>query len=332
VVGHGASWLGVSRSGAARQARCVRAWQCRTLLWKARQARQGQSGPVSTRLVPGWRGKAGLGRLGAAGHGAALTGAVLQGRQGRAWRCATWQSLAVSGADWRGAARLARCVKARLCLAQFGMARSCKAGLSGALQGRLVEWRRREWRRHFFHPSVKEMRILATIKSRDGYAGLLAAMRMRAAALDASREEVSEIAGLPARYAGKLLSLVPLKRFGALSLGPMLGALGAMLVLVEDEEMVARLSRQITPRAIKAPDANDAILTKKRRKKRHYLKGSSDWGRMMRARALLKLTYRERRRIARAAARARWRNRKPGGSGQGKGAGTQPCQIPAPSP
>src|SRR5262249_36168940 len=108
-------------------------------------------------------------------------------------------------------------------------------------------------------PSVKEMKVLATIKSRDGYAGLLAAMRARAATLDLSREELSEISGLPARYAAKLLTLIPMKRFGATSLGPMLGALGAMLVLVEDEEMIARLGKRIAPRAVKAPDTGDAI-------------------------------------------------------------------------
>src|SRR5262249_28865504 len=176
------------------------------------------------------------------------------------------------------------------------------------------------------------MKPLATIRSADGYAGLLAALRARAQALGASREELSEIAGLPARYANKLLALIPMKRFGATSLGPMLGALGAMLVLVEDEEMIARLGKRIAPRAVKPADTGDAIPAKKVRRKRHHLKGASDWGRMMRARQLLGQTYRERRRLAKNAIRARWRNRKPGGAGQGKGAGTQPRQVPAPSP
>ena len=162
------------------------------------------------------------------------------------------------------------------------------------------------------------MKALATIRSADGYAGLLAALRARAQALGVSRDQLSDIAGLPARYAGNLLALMPTKRFGATSLGPMLGALGTMLVLVEDEEMIARLSKRIGPRAVKAADAGVPMLAKKPRRKRHHLKGASDWGRMMRARQILGQTYRGRRRIARAAARARWRK---------KGAGTG--QVPA---
>jgi hypothetical protein len=68
------------------------------------------------------------------------------------------------------------------------------------------------------------------------YDGLVAAIRMRVEELQISRETINEVAGLPAGYSGKILGLKQRRRLGMISLGPILGALGIKLVVVEDEQ------------------------------------------------------------------------------------------------
>jgi hypothetical protein len=86
---------------------------------------------------------------------------------------------------------------------------------------------------------------LATIRD---YSDLVAALRARANALDVSRGTIDEVAGLPSGYAGKLLALVPSKTLGRVSLGPVLGALGVMLVLVEDAAALDRVRDRLVKR------------------------------------------------------------------------------------
>ncbi|MFZ0147400.1 MAG: hypothetical protein WAM72_03470 [Xanthobacteraceae bacterium] len=93
-------------------------------------------------------------------------------------------------------------------------------------------------------------RELAVVSFQNGYAGLIEAMRNRAAArrIAISSENFAQLCGLPSYYAVKLLSVNPVRRIGALSLGPMLGALGLKLIVAEDEEAVARFTSRLPVR------------------------------------------------------------------------------------
>jgi hypothetical protein len=68
------------------------------------------------------------------------------------------------------------------------------------------------------------------------YNGLIAAIRNRADELQVAGETIDEVAGLPARYSAKLLGPNQVRRIGAVSLGPLLGALALKLIIVEDED------------------------------------------------------------------------------------------------
>ena len=80
------------------------------------------------------------------------------------------------------------------------------------------------------------------------YNELINALRLRAAELNLSGEQCDSLSGLPARYAQKLLGPQQIRRLGAISLGPFLGALAVRGVLVEDKAAVEKLLRQTTPR------------------------------------------------------------------------------------
>jgi len=143
---------------------------------------------------------------------------------------------------------------------------------------------------------------LAIIHSHEGYDGLQAALRARWKALGIAGETMDEVSGLTARYASKLLSPAPPKHMGSTSLGPVLGCLGCMLVLVEDEEMMARIVGRL-------PDRKSTSATKptrKRRRKRSKLRGNSEWGRAMAARRMIVMSPRKRKEQARKAIAIRW--------------------------
>jgi hypothetical protein len=78
------------------------------------------------------------------------------------------------------------------------------------------------------------------ITFRTGYAGMIEAFRARAneRRIAITAAAVAATAGLPAYYIPKLLtpSKNPTRRIGMISLGPLLGVLGAKLVLVPDPE------------------------------------------------------------------------------------------------
>ena len=63
-----------------------------------------------------------------------------------------------------------------------------------------------------------------------------------------SSENFAQVCGLPSYYPVKLLAVRPVRRMGALSLGPMLGALGMKLIAVEDPEAVARFTSRLPAR------------------------------------------------------------------------------------
>jgi hypothetical protein len=57
------------------------------------------------------------------------------------------------------------------------------------------------------------------------YDQMITVLRQRAADLNLSGETIDEISGLPSRYAAKLLGPQKIRKLGAVSLGPFLGAL-----------------------------------------------------------------------------------------------------------
>ena len=80
------------------------------------------------------------------------------------------------------------------------------------------------------------------------YNELINALRLCAAELNLSGEAIDAVSGLPSRYAGKLLGPNQVRRLGAISLGPFLGALAVRGLLVEDSVALEKLRRQTTPR------------------------------------------------------------------------------------
>lgn len=88
-------------------------------------------------------------------------------------------------------------------------------------------------------------RTIATCTDMDG---LLAAFRARAEALNVSRATIDDVSGLQSGYTGKLLANPPIKNVGAMSLGPLLGALGLAIVLVEDADQMRRIKSRMSER------------------------------------------------------------------------------------
>jgi len=95
-------------------------------------------------------------------------------------------------------------------------------------------------------------RELAQITYETGYVGLIQAMRERAQErrIALTGESIAAVSGLPTCYLAKLLSPspVPVRRFGAISLGPLLGVLGLKLVVTEDEKAVQRFTSKLENR------------------------------------------------------------------------------------
>jgi hypothetical protein len=101
-------------------------------------------------------------------------------------------------------------------------------------------------------PDAPPPRVVAEISHEQGYAGLVAAFRARSNELEiaVTGEAVAQVAGIPASYFAKILSpsANPRKRFGALSLGPIMAVLGLKIVLVEDRAAVEQYTRRIPRR------------------------------------------------------------------------------------
>ena len=66
--------------------------------------------------------------------------------------------------------------------------------------------------------------------------------------LGASHATYEAIAGLPAGYLSKLIGPHAPRRIGMISLGPLLGAIGCELVIVENPERMAEIAGRLTPR------------------------------------------------------------------------------------
>jgi hypothetical protein len=155
---------------------------------------------------------------------------------------------------------------------------------------------------------MTEPRQIAVVRS---YDELLAALRARAHELDVSRETLDAITGLQNGYSGKLLSAVPVKTLGRISMGPMLTAMGVALVVIEDLETLQRMEKRLKKRAcaVVIENAGTGMPAQKHSRRRRYLpfKGNPDLARAMRAKQIASTSERERKRQARVAAKARWR-------------------------
>jgi hypothetical protein len=134
------------------------------------------------------------------------------------------------------------------------------------------------------------------------YQELIQVLRRRAAQFGTPMEQLDEIAGLPSRYVSKLLAPVPIKAFGPVSLGPLLGALGLVLVVSEDAAALAR----VKSRLIRSPYAGSKMLAGKPKRRFSLIRGNPELARMMRLRQVLLQTQHRRKEIARNAAAIRW--------------------------
>jgi hypothetical protein len=132
---------------------------------------------------------------------------------------------------------------------------------------------------------------------------LHAAVRARAEQLEVSRATVDQVAGLPDGYASKLLSVVPMKNMGKISLGPMLRTLGLKLVVTEDPEALAAMSHRLPKRRQCYARANTAEV----RLLREMMRANGRKGGKASQSAR---TPEQRQDLARNAARARWDRRR----------------------
>jgi hypothetical protein len=133
------------------------------------------------------------------------------------------------------------------------------------------------------------------------YDSLIAAFRNRVAELQVAGETIDEVAGLPARYSAKLLGPTQVRKIGAISLGPLLGALALKLVIVEDENAL----RQYGPR-LKRRNPN---LVRKHNSVVHVTRTRREFREMGKIGGPLSRKYMSKERaseIGRKAAKARW--------------------------
>jgi hypothetical protein len=146
---------------------------------------------------------------------------------------------------------------------------------------------------------VTEPRRIAVVRD---YDQLVAALRAHALAIGATRRQIDEVAGLPSRYTATLLAPGAVKALGRTSMGPILGALGLMLVVVEDADAMAKHAKRLGTgkRSYQLNGAKNAsiVLRFSRRKLRKMALASA-------AARMLKIPARKRQSIARKAGKAR---------------------------
>jgi hypothetical protein len=154
------------------------------------------------------------------------------------------------------------------------------------------------------------------------YGHLIAAFRDRANELKIARshENTSTVFGFTSGYFQKLLAPKPPRRIGLETLGPMLGVLGAKLLLVVDDVALARLAAI----GAKRPDmklvernsnlVHDGVIQSTRR----FLKRIAASGGNARA---SKLAAYQRQAIARKGGKARWASQRFSGNAFAKRAG-----------
>jgi hypothetical protein len=134
---------------------------------------------------------------------------------------------------------------------------------------------------------------------------LLAAIRARVAELDISYDTLDHIAGLPARFASKLLCDPPNRQISQATLWLLMGAIGLKIELIEDPEAYARVQSRLVKR-VGANARHITPLSLARRRKSPWL---FDAVRSQLANKLRNEILSPQRRvaIARKAARHRWK-------------------------
>lgn len=150
------------------------------------------------------------------------------------------------------------------------------------------------------------------------HAEIVAALRARAEELQWSRQALDDIAGLTEGYAAKMLAPVPIKGLGPQTLGPILGAMGLVIIVAEDPKALAAARRIAkakgwgTRNSSQARDGHDRTncVPTKRKRGNPMLQDpelAAEFNRRMRARATAKMTKAQRSKAARHASRCRWR-------------------------
>jgi hypothetical protein len=92
---------------------------------------------------------------------------------------------------------------------------------------------------------MSEPKHLATVRNCDE---LVAVVRARVAELNITHANLDDVSGVQSGYASKLLSDPPIRRFGPMSLGAVLGGLGLKLLVVQDEEALAKVRSRLVER------------------------------------------------------------------------------------
>jgi hypothetical protein len=147
---------------------------------------------------------------------------------------------------------------------------------------------------------------LGEVNFENGYAGLVAAFRARAAEqkIAIGGDSVAAVSGLPVAYVAKLLQPRPAKRLGAISLGPLLGVLGLRLLVCADPIALARFGSKLEKRReafVHSEAVHQVVFSRRFLKKIGALGGKNSRANM---------TAQQARRLARKAAAARWSKRK----------------------
>jgi hypothetical protein len=140
-------------------------------------------------------------------------------------------------------------------------------------------------------------------------ADFLALCRKRIASLDTTHEAANAFAGLSDGYLAKLLGPNPSRRVGSRAFDRLLRVTGTKLVVVQDDDAMARLKGQLIPRrrALSAKRASPTECVVRR--DRHFMqqigqRGGLASGQARRARALQKKALSE---ANRTRALKRWR-------------------------
>jgi hypothetical protein len=93
--------------------------------------------------------------------------------------------------------------------------------------------------------TAEEIRAAIVVRS---MSEMVAGFRASRAERNVTCETVDSIAGWPSNYCAKLVCYPPVRNFGWQSLGEGFGALGKMLLLVDDPEAIERVKDRWTPR------------------------------------------------------------------------------------
>ncbi len=155
---------------------------------------------------------------------------------------------------------------------------------------------------------VQDLRALGEVTTLTGYAGLIAIFRQRFDELGITGETSDHLCGFAAGHTTKLFTKVTrehMKRFGPVTLGPILGVLGIKLIAVVDEEALAQLAHRRTPATYRRWRTGAALLAHKIKRNPGSFKNKGH-GKQARAIQILTTSPARRRKLGRHAIRARW--------------------------